>query len=226
MDFIFMLTREDKTVEDCLELFELIRPIGLRHVGFKDVGVEIPVLHRLADAIRGSGATVYIEVVSDTQEAAMRSVRVARELGVDRLLGGTEVASALDILAGSRIEYYPFPGRPFGHPTRLAGTAGLVEEQSRAFVEMGCAGVDLLAYRATEADPIDLVKAARRGIGAGRRLIVAGSVSSLERIRALQDAGVDAFTIGTAVFDGSYSPRKGSILSQLAAVLDDCRAAA
>ena len=36
--------------------------------------------------------------------------------------------------------------------------------------------------------------------------------------------GVDAtgFVLGTAVFDGSYSPNSGSIRSQLKAVLADC----
>ena len=37
MDFIFMLTRDDRTVGDCLELIDLIRPVGLKHIGFKDV---------------------------------------------------------------------------------------------------------------------------------------------------------------------------------------------
>jgi hypothetical protein len=29
MDFIFMLTRNDRTVEDCLDLVDLIEPVGL-----------------------------------------------------------------------------------------------------------------------------------------------------------------------------------------------------
>ena len=68
------------------------------------------------------------------------------------------------------------------------------------------------------------MRAARRGLGKGF-LIVAGSVSSWERIKAVAKAGADAFTIGTAVFDGSYSPNKGSIRSQLRHVLADCEAA-
>jgi len=87
------------------------------------------------------------------------------------------------------------------------------------------AGADLLAYRATEADPLDLVRAARRGLGSGH-LIVAGSITTRQRIAEIAAAGADAFTIGTAVFDGSYSPTKGSILSQLRDVLTDSRMAA
>jgi hypothetical protein len=225
MDFIFMLTRDDRTVQDCLELIDLIRPVGLKHVGFKDVGVSPEVLSALAKAIHASGATSYMEVVSTTPEACLASARVARDLGVNRLLGGTQVDEILDILAGSGTEYFPFPGRPVGHPTKLGGTPAEVEAQCRGFVTKGCAGCDILAYRATEADPIDLVKAARHGLGPDKYLIVAGAVTSAERIRAVEAAGADAFTIGTAVFNGSYSPTKGSILSQLRDVLADCEMA-
>ncbi len=225
MDFIFMLTKDDRTVQDCLDLVELIRPVGLKHVGFKDVGVAPAVLKSLTRAIHDSGAISYMEVVSTTPEACLESARVARAIGVDRLLGGTQVDQIMDILEGSATEYFPFPGRPIGHPTKLGGSPAEVESQCGGFVAKGCAGCDILAYRATEADPIDLVKAARRGLGPEKYLIVAGAVTSAERIRAVEAAGADAFTIGTAVFNGSYSPTKGSILSQLRDVLADCEAA-
>jgi hypothetical protein len=224
MDFIFMLTRGDKTVEDCLEVFDEIAPLGLRHVGFKDVGVPPGTLRALTDAIRATGAISYMEVVSTTPEAALNSARVARDLGIDRLLGGTQVAETMAILNGSGTAYYPFPGKPQGHPTKLGGLPADVEQHAASFMANGCAGCDLLAYRATEAEPIELVRAARRGLGKGF-LIVAGSVTSRERIKAVAAAGADAFTIGTAVFDGSYSPSKGSIRSQLRDVLADCEAA-
>jgi len=222
MDFIFMLTRSDRTIEDCLDLLELIKPVGLKHIGFKDIGVEPATLKALTGAIHAAGATSYMEVVSTTPEACLNSARIARDLGVQRLLGGTQVDDILQILAGSGTEYYPFPGKPVGHPTRLGGTPAGVEVDCRAFTEKGCAGCDILAYRATEADPIELVRAARRGLGADKQLIVAGAVTSAERIKAIAVAGADAFTIGTAVFDGSYSPTKGSNLSQLRDVLADC----
>lgn len=223
MDFIFMLTRGDKTVEDALGVLEQIAPLGLGHIGFKDVGVEPRTLQMVTDRIRALGATSYMEVVSETPEACLRSAKVARDLGVDRLLGGTDVARINDILAGTHTAYFPFPGFPAGHPTKLGGKPADVTAHCESFRAAGCAGADLLAYRATEADPLELIRAARRGIGDGY-LIVAGSISSRERIAAVADAGADAFTIGTAVFDGSYNSRKGSLLSQLSDVLADCEA--
>ncbi len=224
MDFIFMLTRGDKTVEDALDVLEQIAPLGLGHIGFKDVGVEPKTLQMLTDRIRALGAISYMEVVSETPEACLNSARVARDLGIDRLLGGTDVVRINEILADSPTSYFPFPGFPAGHPTKLGGKPADVTAHCEGFLAAGCAGADLLAFRATEADPLDLVRAARKGIGDGY-LIVAGSITSRERIKAVADAGADAFTIGTAVFDGSYNPRKGSLLSQLGDVLADCEAA-
>jgi hypothetical protein len=221
MDFIFMLTRDDQTVEDALDVLEAVRPLGLRHIGFKDVGVTPEVLHTLNSRIKAEGAISYLEVVATTPEACLRSVRVGLQVGVDRLLGGTDADAALAILKGSGIDYYPFPGFPNGHPTVLGGGPEAVAAHCEAFIARGCAGVDLLAYRATDAEPLDLVRAARRALGE-RTLIVAGSVDHPARIAALAEAGADSFTIGSAVFNGAFSPRKGSMLSQLRDVLAAC----
>jgi hypothetical protein len=219
MDFIFMLTRQDRTVEDCLAVFDEIRAVGVRHVGFKDIGVPHETLKTLNRRIKESGAVSYMEVVSTSDEDVLRSARTACEIGIDRLMGGTQLDAVLGILEGSGIGYYPFPGTPVGHPTQLGGTPELVERQCRDFRARGCPGVDLLAYRATEADPLELVRAARRGLGADGELVVAGSIDGPERIRALAEAGADAFTIGSAAFDGSFSPRKGLLRSQLEDIL-------
>jgi hypothetical protein len=218
VDFIFMLTRSDETVVDCLEVWDAIEHVGLRHAGFKDVGVETATLVELNRRMHQSGVTTYLEVVSTSAKGCLQSSRAAVEIGVDRLMGGTLIDQTLRILEGSAIEYLPFPGLPTGHPTQLGGDAALVESQCNDFQTRGCAGVDLLAYRATEADPLDLVRAARRGTAG--YLVVAGSVSTPAQIEDLKQAGADAFTIGSAVFDGSYSTNKGSIVSQLRDVMD------
>src|SRR3954452_21039156 len=213
-----MLTRSDETVADCLETWDAIRGVGLLHAGFKDVGVDVSTLAELNRRMQDRGVTTYLEVVSTTPAACLQSARAAVQIGVDRLMGGQQVAETLQLLGGTAIEYLPFAGRPTGHPTRLGGNAQLVERQCSEFPDMGCLGVDLLAYRATDAEPLDLVRAARRGTDG--YLVVAGSVSTARQIDDLRNAGADAFTIGSAVFDGSFSPRKGSLVSQLRDVLD------
>jgi hypothetical protein len=220
MDFIFMLTRQDQTVSDCLSVMAEIQPVGLKHIGFKDIGADLETLRVLNRMIKETGAMSYMEVVSATAEAALNSARIAVQIGVDRLLGGTQVGPILEILQGTGIAYFPFPGRPEGHPTLLGGSPAMIESDTSAYCAQGCAGVDLLAYRATEAEPLDLVRAARRALGQTKTLICAGAVDSPARISALRDAGCDAFTIGSAAFDGSFSPRRGSLRSQLQDILE------
>jgi hypothetical protein len=150
----------------------------------------------------------------------IHSLDTGRALGVDRILGGTDLDAARRSL-GSLAGYFPFPGKPVGHPTRLEGSSVLIADHCARCRAAGCGGVDLLAYRATEAEPLDLVRAARKALSGGK-LIVAGSVKSERQIHALAQAGADAFTIGSAVFDGSFSPAKGSLRGQILDILEAC----
>ena len=109
------------------------------------------------------------------------------------------------------------PGRGDGGAAAEAVAEPDIEHADR-FEKAGCAGVDLLAYRATEADPIELVRAARKAMKGV--LLVAGSVDGPARVRELKDAGADAFTVGSAAFDLSFAPGKGTLRAQLEAILD------
>jgi len=219
MDFIFMLTNKDRTVPNCLDVMAEIADLGLTHVGFKDVGVDLATLKQLAAAIRKSGATSYVEVVSTTPETIRRSIAAAAELGVDRVLGGQDIAFAQSNLKARGIGYYPFPGRPEGHPTRLGGSQKDIEDDCTRAMQQGCPGVDLLAYRAVEDDPLKLIRAARRGLGPEGYLIVAGSIDSPDRIRAVADAGADAFTIGSAIFEDGFAAGVKGVRGQCEAVV-------
>ncbi|MFJ9828595.1 HisA/HisF-related TIM barrel protein [Streptomyces sp. NPDC101160] len=221
MDFVFMLTRADRTVTDCLHVLDSIRELGITHIGFKDVGVDPATLRRLHEQIRALGATSYLEVVATGRDQALGSVRAGVDLGVDWLMGGTWIDETLALLAGSQVRYLPFVGEPQGHPTRLAGTPARIAADCRRAESAGCAGVDLLAHRATEAEPLDLVRAARAATTG--RLVVAGSIDTPARIRALAEAGADAFTVGSAAFAGTVRPTAGGLAAQLAAVLEASR---
>jgi hypothetical protein len=222
MDFIFMLTRDDQTIEDCLEVYDSVRDVPLNHIGFKDVGVPVDALQRLHDRIKEDGRTTYMEVVSTSRDSCLRSAEIGVKLGIDCLLGGTQVDAILPMVRGSATGYFPFPGIPVGHPTKLGGTAERIAADTSAMVAAGCAGVDLLAFRATEADPLDLIRAARRATD--KSVIVAGSINSPARIRDIRAAGADLFTIGTAALDGSFNPRFGLLANQLRRILAACTA--
>ena len=199
-EFIFMLTHHDATVADALDVYEGLRATELRHVGFKDIGLPMDVLAELARRMRADGRTVYLEVVSVTVEDELRSIRAAREIGVDVVMGGTHPDEALPLLAGSGLRYYPFPGRVVGHPSVLEGTVQEIAASAAGMTARdGVHGLDLLAYR--HAGDVPAIIRAVVDASAGP-VVIAGSIDSAERIEAVTRLGAWGFTIGGAVFEG------------------------
>jgi hypothetical protein len=202
-EFIFMLTRNDSTIPDARAIYESIADTGLRHFGCKDVGLPRAELAALMDDIRGHGHTTFIEVVSETPEATLQSARAAAEIGPDYLIGGTLIEPVQQILAGTGIRFFPYLGKVIGHPCLLRGAIEEIVDDARAAQELGVDGVNLLAYR-YDGDVDALVEAVVPAILLP--VIAAGSVDSAERIHALSERGVWAFTIGTAALDGALLP--------------------
>jgi hypothetical protein len=215
-EFIFMLTHSDRTVPNARAVYDEIRDCDLRYVGFKDIGLPIESLKELSAAIRADGREVMLEVVSEAKDDELRSVRAALEIGVDWLLGGTHPDEALEIIAGAAVHYCPFPGRVIGHPSLLRGTIDEIADDADRLTSMrGVHGLDLLAYR-HDGDVEALTAAVNQR--AHGPVIAAGSVDSLERIRALVGIGVWGFTIGGAIFDGRFAGAP-SIARQIDTVL-------
>jgi phosphoribosylformimino-5-aminoimidazole carboxamide ribonucleotide (ProFAR) isomerase len=61
-------------------------------------------------------------------------------------------------------------------------------------------GVDLLAYRHLDADPIELITAVTTRCHPAP-VVVAGSIRTDDQVRAVAAAGAWGFTIGSAIFD-------------------------
>jgi 4-hydroxythreonine-4-phosphate dehydrogenase len=217
INFIFMLTRDDVTLRDAREVYASIADSGLRHVGCKDVGLPTEELKGLMDDIRSHGHETYLEVVSETEEATLASARAAAEIGPDHLIGGTLIEPVQEILAGTGVKFWPYVGQIVGHPCLLRGTIDEIVADTERAASLGVDGINLLAYR-YDGDVDALVRAV---VGAtDLPVICAGSVDSAERIRALDDAGAWAFTIGTAALDGKIvdgAPLDGQIQAALEA---------
>jgi hypothetical protein len=197
--FIFMLTRDDQTLADAREVYDSIAGTGVTHVGCKDVGLPRRELERLMEDIRANGHTSYLEVVSESEEATLQSARVATDLGPDYLIGGTLIEPVQEIIAGSGMHFFPYVGKVIGHPCLLRGSVQEIVEDAGRAQELGVEGINLLAYR-YDGDVDALVEAVVGGISLP--VIAAGSVDSAQRIQALAERGVWAFTIGTAALDG------------------------
>lgn len=216
-DFIFMLTRNDRTVSDAASHVQTALHAGIQHIGFKDIGLPFDELAGLAEQIRDGGASSYLEVVSLDRDSEIRSVRAAIELGVDYLLGGTHAADVLPLLADTTIRYYPFPGQIVGHPSILAGSETEIVQSAVALAgHPGVAGLDLLAYRSA-GDVPSLIEAVCRALS--KPVIVAGSVDRPDQIETIRRNGAAGFTVGTSALDGRFPAKSSSLGHQLEAIL-------
>jgi hypothetical protein len=201
--FVFMLTRGDITIPDARDQLPTAVEAGVRHIGFKDIGLPLAEMKVLAAEIRAAGATLYLEMVSLNAEAEARGARTAAELGVDVLMGGVRPDVVEPIIAGTQVRYFPFPGEVVGHPSRLAGDiASIASSAGDLAARDDVHGLDLLAYR-FDGDAPALV-AAVCAAACGKPVIVAGSIDCDERIAAVVAAGAAGFTVGTAALDAAF----------------------
>ncbi len=204
INFVFMLTHSDSTIDDALDYIGVLPGTGLRYLGFKDVGATPERQAAIAGAARDAGFETMLEVVSVSKDAEVDSVHAALAAGVDWVLGGTHPEAVLPLLEGSAIRYCPFPGRVVGHPSVLEGTIDEIAEGAGALTAMpGVFGLDLLAYRHATADVAELT---RRVVASSKGpVIAAGSVVDDAQISTLASAGAWGFTIGSAIFDGLFA---------------------
>jgi 4-hydroxythreonine-4-phosphate dehydrogenase len=212
-EFIFMLTRGDVTVADARRRVPEAAAAGLRHIGFKDVGLPPAELASLAGEIRAVGARVYLEMVSLDAASEAAGARAAVDFGVDVLMGGVRPQVVEPILSGSPVRYYPFPGIIVGHPSRLEGTLESIASSAAALAARpGVHGLDLLAYR-FGGDAAVLMAAVCRAAG-DKPVVIAGSIDRPARIAAVAKAGAAGFTVGTAAFDAVF-PALAGLTDQL-----------
>ncbi|MGV3679762.1 MAG: 4-hydroxythreonine-4-phosphate dehydrogenase PdxA [Acidovorax sp.] len=218
-DFIFMLTRHDRTITDALEQLPAVLAAGVRHIGFKDIGLPWPELQHLADAIHAGGAQSYLEVVSQDEASELASARAAVALGVDVLMGGTRPEAVLPLLHGRPIRYYPFAGQVTGHPSVLQGSVQDIVASARRIAAMpGVHGLDLLAYRfAGDAGQVPaLIQQVCAAVG--KPVVVAGSIDRAERVAVVAAGGAAGFTVGTAALDGTFETKEPGLGAQLLAI--------
>lgn len=214
-DLIFFLTYSDVTVYDAIDIFEETKNTAVKYFGFKDVGLPKEKLKDLHSRMKREGKTTFLEVVTATKEDNIRSAKMAVELGVDYMIGGTAVRQTLPLLKGTNIKYFPYIGKIVGHPCLLRGTIPEIAKDAKTVEKTGAEGIDLLAYR-YNGDIEKMIQSVQKATKIP--LIVAGSIDSVERVKKMLDLKVWAFTIGSAFFDRKFVPT-GNLTDQINAVL-------
>ena len=215
-EFILMLTYNDSTVKEALQIFRECRNAPVTHWGFKDVGLAPDEMKTLVHEMKEAGKTTYLEVVSLSEEEGLRGARIAVEAGFDILMGTVFFDSILEFLKGKPIQYFPFPGHIYGHPSILDGTMEEIVNHACFLESKGVEGMDLLSYRYTGDAPQllrEVVKATHVPV------VSAGSIESYKRLAEVWRAGAWGFTIGSALFDRKFVP-DGSFLENTLAVCD------
>lgn len=216
-DFILMLTADDRTIPDARARLDEALEGGVRHIGFKDVGLPLGELKGLAGEIRASGGRSYLEVVSLDAASELASARAAIELDVDCLLGGTRAEEVTELTRDHPLRYYPFPGHITGHPSVLEGPAEEIVASARGLADLQHVhGLDLLAYR-FDGDVPGLM--GRVCAAVEKPVIMAGSIDSAERVNAAALAGAAGFTVGTAALAGTFPAEGGGFADQVRAIL-------
>jgi len=200
-ELIVMLTYNDRTVENALELFEELRDLPVQHWGFKDVGLSAESMGKLVRRMRECGKTTYLEVVSLSEPEGMAGARLAVELGFDVLMGTVFFDSINDYLRGKSPRYYPFPGHVHSHPSILDGTVEEIVTHARFLASKKVDGLDLLTYRYT-GNAKDLLGQVVHSVDIP--VVSAGSIASFDRICEVWRSRAWGFTIGTAFFERCF----------------------
>ena len=215
-ELIVMLTYNDKTVENALELFNQMKDTPVTHWGFKDVGLPPEKMKKVVDSMNAAGKTTYLEVVSLTEEEGLAGAKLAAECGFDILMGTVFFDSINDYLKDKPVKYYPFPGHVHSHPSILDGSIEEIVQHACDMEAKGVDGMDLLTYRYTGDAPRLLQEVVK---ATGVPMVSAGSIDSYDRIAEVRDTGAWGFTIGTAFFEKKFIP-DGSFRENMMAVWD------
>jgi hypothetical protein len=210
-----MLTHNDQTVKDAIEVFDACKDLNVQHWGFKNIGLPVPQMKTLLKNMKDAGKTTYLEVVTYSEEECLSAANLAIEYGFDCLMG-TLYFPSVGKLVKNKIKYFPFCGKVWDNPSILGGTIDEIIADANHLKELGADGIDILAYRFT-GDPVELIKQFTKRVELPT--VIAGSIDSFSRIDFMKEVNPFGFTMGSALFNNKFD-KDGSVYSNLKVVVD------
>lgn len=217
-EIIVMLTHNDLTVGNARAVFRECADLPVQYWGFKDAGMNRREMEILAGDLKAAGKTPVLEVVSFDEGELLEAAELAVACGMEYFTGSYFSHAVAQRVRDAGLRYFPFCGDVGGSPIALRGTPESVVEHANHLLEQGADGVDLVAYRYTEGEPVELAHAVADRLGR-ENVIVAGSINSAERIERMHEIAPFAYTMGGALFEGAFAPGE-SFRSNLERVMD------
>lgn len=201
LNLIVMLTYNDRTVENALEIFEECKDSNANLWGVKEKSLSPSKMKSLYRFMKKYGKTTFLEVVEYTEARGLEGARLAAECGCDILMGTVFFDSINKFCKENNLKYMPFVGKISKRPSVLEGDIAEIIEEARQYLKKGVYGIDLLGYRYT-GDAEKLNKEFVSQIDAP--VCIAGNIDSYEKIDKLRNISPWSFTIGSAFFDNKF----------------------
>lgn len=209
---ITMLTHNDVTSPDSIELFLGAKDAPCELWGFKDIGISEDEMRKLADMMKENEKTVFMESLAYSEKDTLKSLEIAARCGVQYMLGGTYYQSVADYATEHGICISPFiglrnSGRLYGDLDELVNLA--VDRTKRNVY-----GICISAYR-YDGDCDELIR--RVVTTVEKPVTISGGINSYDKLAAVKATGCWAFTIGGAFFENKFGE---GFSSQIEAVYD------
>lgn len=214
LNLIVMLTYNDRTVVDAIEIFEQSKDSKATMWGFKEEGLSFAEMKKLFYRMKEYGKTTILEVVAYTEKECLESAKKAVECKCDFLMGTLFFDSINEFCKENNLKYMPFVGKISGRPSVLEGSLSSMVSEAKKYLSNGVYGIDLLGYRYV-GNPTELNSNFVAQVNAP--VCIAGSVNSYQRLDEIKAINSWAFTIGGAFFENKFG---GTFAEQINNVCD------
>ena len=202
LNLIVMLTHNDVTEKNAVEIFEECKNSNAKCWGMKEEGLSLDKMKKLYKNMKQNNITTFLEVIAYTEEEGLKGANIAKQCAVDVLMGTVFFDSINEYCYKNNIKYMPFIGKVSKRPSILEGTVEDMIKEANNYIEKGAYGIDLLGYRYI-GDAVKLNKKIVANVNGP--VCIAGSINSYERLKEIKDANPWAFTIGGAFFENKFN---------------------